>query len=291
MVQAAKNLVFIGLGQMGYPLASQLAKAGHTLFVSDVSEERVSSFLHEHSGAAPLGSADWNSISVLFTSLPNSDIVESVLLGDDGVVTMLPAGRLIADLSSSDPIRSQALGERLESKGLRYVDAPVSGGVKGALAGTLSVMVGGDDAGFSEVQPLVESFADKIFHVGPVGTGHAAKALNNLVSAASMGVTIEALLTGEKFGINPHTLNSIFNASSGKTNASENKVEQFILSETYASGFGLQLMAKDVHIAVALAHKVGQAAVISEACDELWADKAANADRSIDHTQISQFMA
>ena len=283
---------FVGLGQMGYPMAGRLAQAGYTVQVKDVNSIRELEFCDEFSGSTVTQNGNWSGVDYLFLSLPNSAIVEDALLNsENGIVASLDQGTLIIDLSSSQPSRTQALSKILLDSGFRFVDAPVSGGVKGANLGSLAVMVGAPVDQFEEIKPLISRLGTKIFHVGAIGSGHAAKALNNLVSAASLTVTAEALLVAQKFGIDPHQMNSILNAGSGKTNASENKVEQFILSGEFNSGFGLKLMAKDVHIALELAESLGQSTPVSATTDVLWTELAGPLEPTVDHTRIYELLA
>ena len=144
---------------------------------------------------------------------------------------------LFIDMSSSEPIRSPGTwGQRLERQGMRYLDAPVSGGVRGAQNGQLAIMVGGSWRDLDQATDIFDIMGKSVIHVGDAGSGHAAKALNNLVSAASVAATVEALRVGERFGIDPATLTEVLNASSGRSNASENKVPQFMLYGTFGSG-------------------------------------------------------
>lgn len=283
---------FVGLGQMGYPMARRLAQAGYSVQVKDLNKTHEMGFCDEFPNTTVVQNGDWSGVDYLFLSLPNSEIVEDALLNtENGIVSTLNQGTQIIDLSSSQPHRTQALSKILVESGFRFVDAPVSGGVRGANLGLLSVMVGGPGDQFEEIKPLLSHLGKKIFHVGAIGSGHAAKALNNLVSAASLTVTAEALLVAQKFGIDPHQMNSILNAGSGKTNASENKVEQFILSGEFNSGFGLKLMAKDVHIAVEMAEKLGQNTPVGEVTDDLWTKLVSPSEDTVDHTRIYELLA
>lgn len=275
---------FIGLGNMGFPMAGRLAEAGHELIVHDASTEAVEKFLTTHPTAAA-ATAGWQNADVIITMLPTSAIVEAVLLQDQ-VVAAASLNTLFIDMSSAEPTRSQQLGAVLEEKGMRYVDAPVSGGVRGAVNGQLAIMAGGATADVHEAMPLFKVMGKSTIHVGAPGSGHAAKALNNLVSAASVAVTVEALHIGERFGIDPQTLTDVLNASSGRSNTSENKVAQFMLSGTFASGFPIGLMTKDVNIALALAEELGVAAELSHHCADLWRQTVEKGFGPEDHTKM-----
>lgn len=279
---------FIGLGNMGFPMAHLLAAAGHTLLVQDVADTVVGRFLDENPTAAR-ADGDWSEADFLVTMLPNSDIVESVLL-DGPVLDTLRSGALVIEMSSSEPVRSRVLGEALADRGLRYVDAPVSGGVRGAVAGQLAVMVGGTDADVAAATPVLKVLAKSVIRTGAVGNGHAAKALNNLVSAASVLATTEALRIGEAFGLDPATMVDVLNASSGRSNTSENKARQFMLSGTYASGFPIGLMAKDVRIALGLADQLHVPAAFSHDAGTYWETACEQGHAGEDHTKMYEVL-
>jgi 3-hydroxyisobutyrate dehydrogenase len=281
-----RGVGFIGLGRMGTPMASRLAAAGHTLTVLDRDPATVTAFTATHPGARTATSPEcWADVAVLVLMLPDSATVESVL-EPGGAAAALPAGALVLDMSSSEPIRSRALATRLGRAHLRFADAPVSGGVRGAVAGTLSVLFGGSAEDLAGVRPLLEHLARAIIHVGPVGSGHAAKALNNLVSAATISITVEALQVAERFGIPASTMTDVLNGSSGRTNTSENKVAQFMLSGTFGSGFSLALMAKDVGIAADLAADLGRPLEIGTAIASQWRRISGQVDPRVDHTAM-----
>lgn len=282
----------IGLGNMGFPMGERLSAAGHRLIVSDRDACAVERFLSGNPGARPATEAsDWQGADVIITMLPNSDIVESVLLGASGIAAAASFNTLFIDMSSSDPLRSRGVGQALDGQGMRYLDAPVSGGVKGAQSGKLAIMAGGSWQDLEEAKEIFDVLGKSVIHVGPAGSGHAAKALNNLVSAASVVATVEALHIGAGFGIDPATLTDVLNASTGRSNTSENKVAQFMLSGTFASGFPIGLMTKDIKIATALADGLGLKAPFSHDCEQIW-QSALNAGHGAeDHTRMYEILA
>lgn len=280
---------FIGLGNMGFPMAGRLAEAGHKVLVHDAQPGAVERFLELHPNATAGQIAGWDSAAVIITMLPTSAIVEKVVL-DGGVAAAALPNTLFIDMSSAEPLRSQQLAETLTSKGLRYVDAPVSGGVRGAVNGQLAIMTGGSRDDVGEAQPLFDAMGKSTVHVGQAGAGHAAKALNNLVSAASVAVTVEALHIGERFGIDPATLTAVLNASSGRSNTSENKVAQFMLSGSFGSGFPIGLMTKDVNIALDLADQLHTPAELSHHCAQLWRQAVADGFGAEDHTRMYEVL-
>ena len=287
-----QRIGFVGLGMMGGPMVERLASKGFDLFIADADAARAER-LRTKVGAATLSDAALASLDALITMLPNSAIVEQVLLGEDGkggLARSLPRGATVIDMSSSEPGRSRDLGKTLAGFGLAYLDAPVSGGVKRAVAGTLAILVGGTAEAFAHFGPLLGAMGTSILHIGTAGSGHAAKALNNYVSAASLMATVEALHVAERFGIDPQVMTDVLNVSSGRTNTSENKVGQFMLSGTWASGFAMQLMAKDLRIADALARSVDYDWPLGATAVALWVDKTRQASAATDHTEMYRLL-
>lgn len=285
---------FIGLGMMGFPMAHLLHQAGHRLIVRDVAAATVERFLAEHAGAqAADDAAGFAPADVVITMLPNSDIVDATVLGsggEPGLLGSLRPGAVVIDMSSSQPMRSKALAEKLSAAGLRFLDAPVSGGVRRAVDGTLAIMVGGDAELFEVQRDLLSRLGKIVTHVGPAGAGHAVKALNNYVSAAGLVAAAEALHVARRFGLDPAVVTDVFNGSTGKNNTTENKVKPFMLSGTFNSGFSLQLMAKDLGIAMSLGQTLDQPMQLGRTVLALWDEAARNLDRGADHTEMYRFL-
>ncbi|HEX4024771.1 MAG TPA: NAD(P)-dependent oxidoreductase [Steroidobacteraceae bacterium] len=294
-----QRIGFIGLGMMGAPMARRLLRAGFELFVADADEARLGAFTaagaEAGTGAAAqrLTSANADRLDALITMLPNSDVVEGVLIDSAGPrwAAALPGGAVVLDMSSSEPARSRALGTTLAALGLDYLDAPVSGGVSKAQQGTLAILVGGAAAVLERCRPLLAAMGGSILHIGAAGSGHAAKALNNYVSAAGLVATVEALHVAARFGIDPAVMTAVLNASSGRSNTSENKVKQFMLSGTYASGFALQLMHKDLKIAQALSAAVGYPMRLGTGCVAIWEEASKRSTPRTDHTEMYRLLA
>jgi len=277
---------FIGLGNMGTPMAGHLADAGVALTVSDTAPGVVDRFIAEHpSAVAAAGPQSFATAEALILMLPTSAIVEDVLEAGQ-VADALPPGCLVIDMSSSEPLRTRSLAQRLAARGLPMLDAPVSGGVRGARSARLSVLVGGAEPDLDRAMPLLTAMAKTVIRVGDIGSGHAAKALNNLVSAATMSITVEALVIAQAFGIDAGTMTDVLNSSSGRSNTSENKLAQFMISGTFDSGFALHLMAKDVGLAVALAQSLDRPAEIAGPVAGQWRRIAGQAGPATDHTQL-----
>jgi 3-hydroxyisobutyrate dehydrogenase len=184
---------------------------------------------------------------------------------------------------------TRAIAGRLAAKDVTLVDAPVSGGVTGAEKGTLTVMTGGPSGAVDRVEPLLDVLGT-VVRTGPVGSGHAVKALNNLMSATHLWVTSEAILAGERFGLDPQTMLAVFNRSSGRSGSTENKWPNFILPQTYNSGFTVQLMVKDMRIALDLIQQVGGPHALSSSATQLWATAAEELTASADHTEVARFL-
>ena len=193
-------------------------------------------------------------------------------------------------MSSCDPTSTRELGAVLAERGIGLVDAPVSGGVKRAEDATLAAMVGGDPELITRAMPMLRHMARDIFVTGPLGSGHAMKALNNIVSAAGLWVAAEAVRVGEAFGLEPGTIVDILNASTGRNNSTENKLKQQMLSRRFASGFSLGLMAKDLAAAASLADATAIEAPLLQRCAELWGEAARELGGTEDHTAIVKFL-
>lgn len=282
-----KQVAFIGLGAMGYPMAARISAAGYPLSVFDIASGVADKFSREFSATACASPAETvRDADFVITMLPSSNEVETTLLG---VVKEMRPGACIIEMSSSEPLRTRTLADSLASNSLTLVDAPVSGGVEKARNGCLTIMFGGSQESLLSCRLILETMGSAIFRTGDVGSGHAMKALNNFVSAAGLVAAVEALHIGEKFGLDPMVMTRILNVSTGRNNTTEKKVEQFMLSGTFESGFGLALMTKDVGIAIQLAEQLGVPAQQGHACYELWR-KAAGETRGADHTEMYRLL-
>lgn len=283
------TIAFVGLGNMGTPMARRLVDAGHKVQGFDLSEEAKAA-LAAAGGTSCVSPAEAvTGAGMVILMLPNSAIVESVITSAE-VLEALTDNALVIDMSSSEPLRSQTLELLLLAKGIRFMDAPVSGGVAGAGKGTLTVMAGGAGDDLAEAAVVLEVFGT-VKHAGKVGAGHAAKALNNLMSATHLLVSSEAILAGQSFGVEPELLLKIVNGSSGKSGSTENKWPNFILPGSYDSGFALKLMLKDMKIAVDLARQVHAAAPLSSAAVQLWEEAAEALPDNADHTEIARWVS
>jgi 3-hydroxyisobutyrate dehydrogenase len=287
-----KIVGFVGLGAMGWPMASNLVKAGFRLQVADARAGRAAKFAAEVGGEAcgslrALGAAS----DIVITMLPASKDVSAALFAGDGVASGLRAGSVVIDMSTGAPAETIAIAGRLAALNVRLIDAPVSGGVRKAVSGELAIMVGGDREVAAAVAPVLQAMGKSILFAGPVGCGHAMKALNNLMSAAGFLIGIEALLVGKKFGLDPAVMVEILNASTGTNNSTQVKFKQFVLSGTFAAGFTLDLMVKDLGIALDMANGLGVNVPFSALCRQIWAAALADLGPGRDHTELARFAA
>jgi 3-hydroxyisobutyrate dehydrogenase-like beta-hydroxyacid dehydrogenase len=286
---AAPPLGFVGLGAIGAPLAGALLEAGHQLVVHDVEASKAESLGRgAHVAGSPRDVAD--QAEVVFVSLPTPAVVLEVACGHDG----LARGRALkvyVDLSTTGVAVARQVAEALTSQGVAVVDAPVSGGVAGARARTLAVMAAGEDEALARVEPLLRIFGENVFHVGrEPGQGQLAKVLNNLLSATAVAITSEALVLGATAGLEPQTLLDVFNAGSGRNTATSSKFPTHVLPATFASGFRLALMAKDVELCLAEAHALGVPMRVGALVQQLWTSAAAESAPDADHTEFARIV-
>ncbi len=286
MSAAIKRVCFVGIGNMGWPMAAQLLKAGFEVAVTDAVPGRADEFVAKLGGSAATdlpkaaGAAD-----VVITMVPTSAHVEAVV---NSIRGSLRAGQLLIDMSSGAPAATQQIAADLESIGVTVLDAPVSGGVSRAVTGELAIMSGGDAAALDRVDPLLRAMGTTIHRIGPVGSGQAMKALNNLVSAGGFLIAVEALVIGQQFGLDPAVMTDVLNASTGMNNTTQKKLKQFVLSRKFDSGFGLDLMVKDLSIALEVGRDNAAPAPFAALCREMWASAATMLGKGHDHTAIAQ---
>jgi 3-hydroxyisobutyrate dehydrogenase len=224
--------------------------------------------------------------------LPDSKIIDQLLWGahQDGIVSHCKPQTVFLDMSSSNPSNSKNNAKKLTSLGYEFIDAPVSGGVKRAIDGSLAIMVGGEKVSVEKIMPILKSMGKTIVHVGSGGAGHAVKALNNYVSASGLLAVSEALVAAEAFGIDPHLANQVFNASTGKNNTTDVKVENFMLSGTFNSGFAIALMRKDIQTAKSFIDDMKTPGVFANICLERWSAAEQSLEKGADHTAMFKFV-
>ena len=263
------RLAFLGLGASGAPMAAHLA-GRHDLTVWNRTPERATRFAAAHRArvaATPREAA--TGADIVVTCLPTSAEVEALLDGPDGLLAGMTPGGLLLDCTSGDPATSRRIAARLAGMGLGFADAPVSGGTNGAEAGILTVMVGGEDATFARARPVLECFGRRIELMGPVGTGHAMKAVNNALLAVNILAVGEGLAALVKAGVPAGRAVEVLNASSGRSFVSEALVPERVLTGAWPRTFRLALLHKDLRIAVGLLDEVGVDGPVLEVADDL----------------------
>jgi 3-hydroxyisobutyrate dehydrogenase len=286
------TIAFLGLGMMGRPMAARLVGAGFKLRVFDVSQKAVSDFVGAHPQAMATASARAaaEGADALIAMLPDGKIVRQALLESrDAAVEGLAAGALVVDMSSSNPVGTQALARDLAGRGVALLDAPVSGGVRRAVDGSLSIMVGGAAADLERARPVFGAMGKTITLCGPAGAGHALKALNNYLSASGLVAMCEALVVGEAFGLDPGTMVDVFNTSTGKSNATEVKGRQFVVPRNFVAGFTTALMAKDLRTAGDVAKHLDLKVPNLEQAVSYWTAADGKLGKGADHTEIFRY--
>lgn len=277
---------FVGLGMMGLPMSARLAAAGFRVLGHDpdpgAADRAADRGVHAVASVADVV----RGAQTVILMLPTSAVVEAVVTELLAVPPSERRCRALVDMSSSEPTATVALAARLADEGIALVDAPVSGGVVGAESGRLTIMVGGDAALVAQVRPLLEGLGTAVTHVGSVGSGHALKALNNLMSAAHLLVTDEAMVTATRFGIDPELALAVVNQSSGRSGSTDLKLPRYVVTGTFDSGFSAALLEKDVRIATSLAAQLGVEATLSEAVLARWSQLRGQLSDHADHTEI-----
>ena len=272
-----KNVGFIGLGAMGSVMAPLIVKAGYHVFGYDIHTKiDKSSDIKQVSNIRDLSNLD-----VIIFMLPDGKIVADVT--DELLQNNIKS--ILIDMSSSDPRDTKQLGKKLKIKNVKFLDAPVSGGVSRAKIGKLMIMTGGNEDHIESVQELL-SVMGKVQYAGPLGSGHAIKALNNYVSAAGLIASFEALATARSFGIEPDNFLKIINGATGKNNTTEVKLDKFVISEKFNSGFALDLMVKDVSIADSLIKDLSADKPLSENVSNYLSKSLAELGKNSDHTEV-----
>ena len=272
-----KNVGFIGLGAMGSAMAPLIVQAGYKVLGYDISSK-----IDKSSGVSQVDNLEsLKSMDVIIFMLPNGKIVSDVT----HELLTLGIHSILIDMSSSDPRETKALSEILKNNSIKLIDGPVSGGVSRAKTGELMIMTGGDEDEINLVKDLL-SVMGQVQIAGPLGSGHAIKALNNYVSAAGLIASFEALATARSFGINPDNFLKIINGATGKNNTTEVKLNKFVVSEKFNSGFALDLMVKDVSIANSLIKEMASDYPLSENVSQYLKDSLEKLGNNPDHTEV-----
>lgn len=269
---------------MGYHFAVHFLEAGFNVGIFDKNEHVMIELAHlgaiPHSSPRSLA----ENYHYIITMLPDDRIVKEVVQGKEGILYGFKPGSMLIEMSSSNPSATLELAGVLQQQGIRLIDAPVSGGVARARSGTLTIMVGGEHADYQEALPILQIIGENIFHVGGISSGHAMKALNNLISATTIAITAECLAIAVKNGIDPKTFIEIINTSTGRSHTSEVKFPEHILTRKFDGNFALGLMVKDMGNAIRLADDWKIPAPVASAAYQIWKQALMNGDPNADHT-------
>jgi 3-hydroxyisobutyrate dehydrogenase-like beta-hydroxyacid dehydrogenase len=261
---------FVGVGRMGGPMTIRLLEAGHKVVVYDKVAAAVEPLVKRGAVAAQSPTEVANAATVVFTSLPNPEIVQNVALGKDGIIDGTRVKRVV-DFSTIGPRTAGIVARGLAEKSIVYVDAPVSGGVKGATQGTLAVMIACPKPVFDELEPILKTFG-KVFHLGETaGQAQTMKLANNLLAAAAIAVSSEAMVMGVKAGLNPKLMLEVLNAGTGRNSATQDKFPKSILPGTFDFGFATGLSYKDVRLCIDEAESLGVPMVVGAAVRQMLA--------------------
>jgi 3-hydroxyisobutyrate dehydrogenase len=254
-----RNVGVVGIGRMGSRMAAHIARAGFQLHIHDLDSAACETVAREHNNVAVLDSpkAVAAESEAVITMLPAGQDVRAVALGENGLADGFAMGGVLVDMSSSQPWLTVALAADLKARGVDMIDAPVSGGIDGAEKGTLTLMVGGDDAVIDRCIPALEPMAGNIFRTGAVGSGHAVKTLNNMMSGMNAMIAAEAVLVGVRFGLDPEVMVDVIDKSTGMNLALTRVIRDQVITRKFGGGFAWDLKFKDFTIAMELARRTG----------------------------------
>jgi 3-hydroxyisobutyrate dehydrogenase-like beta-hydroxyacid dehydrogenase len=289
----SENIGFIGLGKMGLPMAMNLLNSGYRVYGSDVNPAAAKEF--EQNGGIADDYLNWiSNVQTIILMLPSSTIVnhviEEILATYETMHSNQKKSLTLIDMSSSYPQDTRVNGEKLNNSGISFLDAPVSGGVKKAITASLTIMAGGEIDVFEKCKRLLSLLGEKVFHIGPPGSGHLLKALNNYLSATHLLSTCEAVQLMEQYGVQPEKGIEVFNHSTGRSGSTEYKFPCFILNEKFDSGFSLELMKKDVEMAKRLFEDYGAETMLPHAVHKRFEEASIALESFADHTEIYRYV-
>lgn len=292
MHSAPATLGFIGLGVMGRPMVSHLAEAGHAVVLHDrvagLAEEIAARLPGARVAATPAALAAQSEIVI--TMVPNGSVVRELIVGPGGLLEGLRGGSLLLDTSSSEPWLTEESGRLLADAGVAMVDAPVSGAQWGAEAAELVFMCGGTAADLERIRPLLDRMGKAVFHLGPLGAGHAMKCLNNLVTAMNLLAVTEGLAIGKRYGLDPAAMVDVLDRSTGMSWVSQTHLRQRVISRSFDDPFKLALMLKDIGIAMQLARSENVPAPLSAVGQELWRAAAIDAAPDASVSELARWV-
>jgi 3-hydroxyisobutyrate dehydrogenase-like beta-hydroxyacid dehydrogenase len=282
---AKQNLGFVGTGRMGSRMVRRLIQAGHEVTIYDTSEAAVAPLVEIGAKRAASPAAVASAAEIVFASVPTPPIVQAVTLGPNGIIEGRRV-KIFVDVSTTGATVEKLVAEGLAAKGITSVDAPVSGGITGAEKGTLAVMVSCPEDVFATLKPILEIIG-KIFFVGTKpGQGQTMKLLNNLLSATAMAITSEAVVMGVKAGLDPSLVIDVFNAGTARNSATQDKIKQHVIPRTFAYGFGIGLLNKDIRLCMAEADALGAPMIVGSAVRQLLSIATASEGFDADMTEM-----
>jgi 3-hydroxyisobutyrate dehydrogenase len=293
----SRHIAFIGLGNMGLPMAANLARAGHAVTTFDLGADAVAKARAQSLRVAASAAEAVEGAAVVISMLPASRHVESLFLGDEGLLGKLATGTLVIDCSTIAPASAKKVAESAAACGLPMIDAPVSGGTAGAAAGTLTFIVGGDAEALELARPVLQAMGRNIFHMGAAGAGQVAKLCNNMALGVIMAVTGEALALGAAHGLDAKALSQMMAVSTGRSWATEvcnpwpGVLENAPASRGYTGGFGSDLMLKDLGLAVEAAMATGATIPLGELARNLYAMNRQAGRGGLDFSSVVKLMA
>jgi 3-hydroxyisobutyrate dehydrogenase len=281
---------FVGLGAMGRPMSRRLLEAGYEVVGYDLRPEALESVVQK--GGKPASSAKEvaEKCRKVITIVPNSEAVDQVIFGPQGLLEGMQAGDILMEMTSAYPPSTLRVHRALAAKGASMIDAPVSGGVAGAEAGTLSIMVGGDESVFNSCRPILAVMGKNLFYMGGIGSGHAVKAINNFLSATSLAATSEAIILAGKLGLSPQRVVEVLQVSTGRSYSTEIKVPKFVLPKTFNSGFAMDLMYKDLDTVTRMAKEYKTPMFLANMVQQMYGYAMAQGAGKGDHTAIFRYL-
>jgi 3-hydroxyisobutyrate dehydrogenase len=278
----------VGLGNMGRGMALSLKRGGHRVLGFDAAEATRTALAEEGIETFPDVRELCRSAEILILSLPTAAIVEEVVTGVNGILAHARAGVLVVDTSTSHPETTRKLSARLAEAGMSMIDAPVSGGPKGAITGTMTMVIGGTDADLARALPVLESVSSKRVHVGPVGAGHVTKIINNLLCAAHLLTAAEAVKIARQAGVDAERLLEGINAGSGRSGVTLVNFPTWVLNGAFDSGFTMKLMRKDVRLAEQLIGELGLSLPLAADTARIWSESTDSIADADDFNRITE---
>lgn len=285
-----RNIGFIGIGNMGAPMAGQLARKGFSLTVYDANAPIADAFAREHGARVARTAAEvgLGNDAVIFM-LPDDRVVQKVLF-DDGLAMQLAPGSVAIDMGTSAPAVTKSISAKLAALNIAYLDAPVMGGVVFAKDASLDIMVGGNAEVIESCRPLFDAMGRKLWLCGEIGSAHVLKAMTNYINACALINTLEAMVIGRKFGLDSTVMAEAIDAMcNGRQHPVVKKVIPHVLTQKFGTGMSMQLIAKDVKIAVDSAHSVGAAVPLGEVTEKLWRAASEQLGGGSDHSEIVKY--